>query len=126
MPFRHEWRAAWARYGDAAEGRPTFEALRESANAVLLRIVGDARLPNEIRFDEAVRQQVLRPAIHDHAPRRTATVQTVHEVAPSNGAFPAPTAPHLVTIDRPVFVVSSPRAGSSLLFETLARAPHLY
>ena len=28
--------------------------------------------------------------------------------------------------DRPVFIVSPPRSGSSLLFETLARAPQLY
>ncbi len=61
---------------------------------------------------EAVRQHVLRPALGGEA-----------------GAAAAPAAPRSgvprgeVRLDRPVFVVSSPRSGSSLLFETLARAP---
>jgi hypothetical protein len=34
-------------------------------------------------------------------------------------------APRDPAFDRPVFIVSSPRSGSSLLFETLAKSPHL-
>jgi LPS sulfotransferase NodH len=35
----------------------------------------------------------------------------------------APGAPSVRRIERPVFIVSSPRSGSSLLFETLAKSP---
>src|SRR5439155_16608328 len=41
------------------------------------------------------------------------------------GSRPAPSS-GIATIDRPVFVVSSPRSGSTLLFETLARARGLF
>ena len=40
-------------------------------------------------------------------------------------AAPRPAAP-AVRFDRPVVVLSAPRSGSTLLFETLARAPGLY
>ncbi len=123
VPFRHEWRAAWARYGDRPEGRPTFEALRQGAKRVLERIAGDTRLPNEIRFDEAILQLVLRPALQDvERPKVRTAPRDVTPPGPQAGASPSA----MVTIDRPVFVVSSPRAGSTLLFETLARAPGLY
>lgn len=40
-------------------------------------------------------------------------------------AAPSP-APYRDRFDRPVFIVSTPRSGSTLLFETLARAPGLH
>ncbi len=38
----------------------------------------------------------------------------------------APPAPYRDRIDRPIFIVSTPRSGSTLLFETLAQAPGLH
>jgi uncharacterized protein (TIGR03032 family) len=38
----------------------------------------------------------------------------------------APTLPHTPTFDRPILLVGSPRSGTSLLFETLARSPDLW
>lgn len=43
--------------------------------------------------------------------------------APAAAAAPAPFRDRL---DRPIFIVSTPRSGSTLLFETLALAPGLY
>ena len=42
------------------------------------------------------------------------------------GPEAAPAAPARQLFDRPVFIVSTPRSGSALLFETLALAPRLY
>ena len=44
------------------------------------------------------------------------------------GPAPAPAslAPYRDRFDRPIFIVSTPRSGSTLLFETLAQAPGLY
>jgi uncharacterized protein (TIGR03032 family) len=128
-PLRHEWRATWARFGDAPEGRPVYESLRTEFRSEIARVAGDARLPNHMRFEEAAMQLVVRPSLADEAdlaPRaapRVVTRPTSPAAEPSREA--APSGP-MVTVDRPVFVVSSPRSGSTLLFETLARAPDLY
>jgi hypothetical protein len=107
-PWRHAWRSEWARTGDAPDGWARFAALRAEADRLLIAAAGDAQLPNEVSIVQAVRQHILRPALGPEAEVPTA--------APLGA----------VHIDRPVFVVSSPRSGSSLLFETLARAPGLF
>ncbi|GAB1597057.1 sulfotransferase [Lysobacter claricitrinus] len=45
---------------------------------------------------------------------------------PTAPAPPAPAARSNIRFDRPVIVLSAPRSGSTLLFETLARAPDVY
>ena len=64
------------------------------------------RLRNHVLLSEAIRQIVLRPAVADPGV--------------------VPRAPLASTVTAPIFVVSSPRAGSSLFFETLARSPELF
>lgn len=46
--------------------------------------------------------------------------------APVRAAAPRPAPVPAVCFDRPLVVLSAPRSGSTLLFETLARAPGLY
>jgi len=46
--------------------------------------------------------------------------------APAPAPAPAKPASSASLIERPVFIMSSPRSGSTLLFETLAQAPGLY
>ncbi|HEY0180088.1 MAG TPA: sulfotransferase, partial [Dokdonella sp.] len=46
--------------------------------------------------------------------------------APSAAAAPSPRPARRAEIERPVFIVSPPRSGSSLLFETLSRSPTAY
>lgn len=41
-------------------------------------------------------------------------------------AADSPQAPFRSRFERPIFIISSPRSGSTLLFETLAQAPGLY
>lgn len=41
-------------------------------------------------------------------------------------ATASPAAPYRARFDRPVFIVSTPRSGSTLLFETLGQAPGLH
>ena len=78
---------------------------------------GDARLPNGMlgRSRRSV-QLVLRAALDPDRRRvdRGAASRRRHGDSPSR------------RIDRPVFIVSSPRSGSTLLFETLARARGLF
>ncbi len=122
LQLERAWRSAWARFGDGDDGREHFTALRDRGDAVIAAVAGDVRLPNGVIAIEAIRQHALRVAI---------------DPDPDPGADPGPssTPPTSVRpsasvgvprIDRPVFVVSSPRSGSTLVFETLARARGLF
>jgi uncharacterized protein (TIGR03032 family) len=110
-PLRHEWRAAWARFGDDPEGWGAFDRLREDANRSLLGHEGRHALPNGLDVVQAVRSLVLRPSLDPDAAAL---------------AVGRPGKRRARRIERPVVVVSSPRSGSTLLFETLARAPQLH
>lgn len=103
------WRATWARAGDGPDGWAAFRALVDDADRALLGLAGRHPLDNGLDAVEAVRALVLRPAL---APDVLAAI-----------ARPGPRRP--VRIERPVLIVSPPRSGSTLLFETLARAPGL-
>jgi uncharacterized protein (TIGR03032 family) len=124
-PFRRAWRETWARFGEFSEGVPVYAQLRQQCSDVVEREFAGVCLVNRLEVHAAVLQQLLRPAV-----RSDETVFGAVAGAPSSAAAapatvlsPRPAAP---TIDRPVFIVSSPRSGSSLLFETLARSPGLW
>ena len=113
LGFRRSWRATWARFGAHPDGREHYEALRDQAQQTLAGLdAASAALPNQVTIIEAINQIVLRPALG---------------AAPSPG--PRPQQPPAAAVrrrpirfDRPVFIVSPPRSGSTLLFETLTRA----
>lgn len=116
--LHHAWRAHWALHADAPSGWNGYRALRDEADAVLSETALDLRLPNHLMVAEAIRQLVLRPAL---GPSTTAgaLVAAPASSAPARNAGP-------VRIERPIFVVSPPRSGSTLLFETLARARGIF
>jgi uncharacterized protein (TIGR03032 family) len=114
VPFRRAWRGTWARFGDAPEGWSTFARLRDEANRLLTGHQGRWALPNTLDVVAGIQSLVLRAALD---PDATSVAGT------SSGAARPRRARR---IERPVIVVSSPRSGSTLLFETLARAPELH
>ena len=125
-PFRRAWRESWARFGEFPEGVPVYEQLREKCDEMIRRDFADVTLPNAMELRTAVLQQLLRPALRSDdvvfgAVQTAAPQPPAAQSAPQLSPRPAPP-----WIDRPVFVVSSPRSGSSLLFETLARSPGLW
>ncbi|MES1241471.1 MAG: TIGR03032 family protein [Acidobacteriota bacterium] len=105
--FRRDWRALWARYGEAPEGWPAYRQLLDDLNARLAGYENRLRLPNGAEAVEIVRQMVVRPGLNPELK------------TPS----PPPSRP---LFDRPIFLVCPPRSGSSLLFETLSQAPGLW
>lgn len=111
-PFRRAWRGTWARFGDGPDGWRTFHGLREEASRLLIGHEGRHPLPNGLDVVQAIRSLVLVPALD---PDLSATDRPAQRPARQTRR-----------IERPVIVVSSPRSGSSLLFETLARAPELH
>ena len=118
--FLRNWRSLWARFGDDPTHASEYRAALTSLGNELTSPNRFALLPNGYGIREVVRQQVLIPAV-----KAEGSTKPIGEYAdkPSVG-------PRIVRrptfFDRPVFIVSAPRSGSSLLFETLAQSPDFH
>ena len=117
--FTRHWQALWAQFGEREDGWPEFrraidlfmQQIRELGSQIVLR--------NELTFASTMFTLVAKVA-----------VTRVGETSSSDSATPsaAPSAGARVRgrdaqFERPVIVVSSPRSGSTMLFEAMMRAP---
>lgn len=114
--FVLDWNAIAAQWGDDPRGVAAF-ALRGQAFDALLDKLPKVVLANGTSAAEAIRQHLLRPAIRPVAAPAAAAAS-----ARPTGWRASP----LKRLDRPVFIVCPPRSGSTLMFETLARAKGVY
>jgi len=112
----------WSRYGESREGWPHYRAVLDRFTQELGDYADRIMLRNGAVFLASITLMVLRVALAD----RPMPVRGDEYRAPLHvpGA-PAPSE-RADMFARPVFIVSPPRSGSSLLFETLAKAPNLY
>lgn len=118
--FRRVWRATWAAHGDDPVADDRYLRIRDELDRALLGDEGRHRLENGVDLVEVVRQLVLRPAVAPTARRPTeGAAPAARPASPTGVRSPTP-------ITRPVIIVSPPRSGSTLLFETLSRAPELF
>ena len=146
-PFTREWHALWAKYGDSGEGLAEFRALRDQFRAQLPRYEV-LRLVNGIPLVKAVTAIVTGNLVYSASAMDiesrdqpagmgpTAPAAVKPAVSPPPVALQAVAAPTLQGVgapvrpvpvfERPVIVLSAPRSGSTLLFETMARAPNLF
>ncbi|MFI4970913.1 MAG: sulfotransferase family protein, partial [Lysobacterales bacterium] len=127
--FLAAWSALWAEFGIDPSGWPAYRKALSTyeqwlrANAESLQLINDSLLLNALRI------MIFSVAIRDHAVadggelRQTAAPATPSPPMP----VPGPRAGDGDTqFDRPVFIISPPRSGSTLLFETLANAPGVF
>jgi hypothetical protein len=124
--FIRRWQALWATWGESREGWPAYRVALDEFERELRRSGMQLPLKNQGGVFETIQALVLKVALSDR--QATAEYEPREPVASAGGAGAAP-AVHAVrdrVFDRPVFVLSPPRSGSTLLFETLARAPALY
>ena len=105
--FFDEWRAVWHGHGERRSGWPQYRALLDRFDAALGRF-DQVRLDNGLPAPELMRAALVKPALNPELAERTPEIASRRR------------------IDRPVFIVSSPRAGSTLLFETLAQSPDVF
>ncbi|TAN06064.1 MAG: hypothetical protein EPN36_04955 [Rhodanobacteraceae bacterium] len=115
--FVMDWRTLWFRYGADPEGLSEFRRVLTEFLARMQRVGGDILLNNHTQLASAFNGllgQAVRGAgdacVGEEA-ARTSPLRTLVKVRPN------------CEFDRPVFIVSPPRSGSSLLFETLAQSP---
>ncbi|WP_395646094.1 sulfotransferase [Terricaulis sp.] len=125
MQFLHNWRALWSTFGESREGWPRYRAALEAFKADLQAVRAERlRLRNTSAFAVAMFNIVINPALADHM-RDTGVGEQREDPAAAAPRRALPREPDPV-FDRPVLIVSPPRSGSSLLFETLAQAPGVY
>lgn len=135
--LRVNWHALWAQHGDDDAARPAYAALLERTWSTLEAAgVDSLAMKNRMPLAKCLRALIFESALAASG----AAMDTDSREGPDVGEAPGvpqraaapPTAPAIVAsqsrdpqFDRPVFIVSSPRSGSTLLFETLSNAPGL-
>lgn len=106
--LRNEWKMLWHSRGPCEESIPVFAALLARVSSDIFAMVP----PNmQMGSNGSSARQVLESIF-------TAMLRAPKE-APARMLSPS-------RIDRPVFIVSAPRSGSTLLFERLARSEDLW
>ncbi|MEO8849728.1 MAG: sulfotransferase [Casimicrobiaceae bacterium] len=151
-PVFGDWRALWAQFGDRADGWPHYTRLRERIVAIADANANRVMLPNKMDLASLLKVSLAPALMNTHLaasngtagsnsiPRsadaaqipdldqskpqasRKLSVQWGVQVLSRQQAAPLATA----RLVRPLIIVSAPRAGSTLLFETLVCAPDLY
>jgi hypothetical protein len=122
--FTDNWAALWARYGTDDEGLPVYSQLLQHVREGMKAIDGQGiALDNATPLYQALDQLIFAMCLA--APRTEA-----NHAAARKPATPSAAARSEASVrdrfDRPIFIVSTPRSGSTLLFETLQQAPGLY
>ncbi len=110
--FANEWRGLWAAVGAEQAVWPNYKRLIDYTLHELDRLSADSVL---IPSNEAPLLDVAQAHL---MPLLSSVAHTGEQ-----GGAPGIRVPHF---DRPVIIVSAPRSGSTLLFETLARLPGLW
>ncbi len=140
--LRVNWHALWAQSGDDGAVQPQYAALlTRTWERVAALGADEVPLRNGMPLGLCLRTLIFNSALSiageamDADERNRPGVQTARPVSP--GAAPSAVRPAATPasrstggtrtdrdplFDRPVFIVSSPRSGSSLLFETLSGA----
>lgn len=140
--FIDAWAATWARFGADEAGRSDYERLLQQVRTDVAALgVGNLEMPNQVPFSRMLEQLIFlmavaqpnsRVARADNAPRSASrSMETGESVAVSGSVTSTPRQAPLsnnfrARFDRPIIVVSTPRSGSTLLYETLEQAPGLY
>lgn len=115
--FVLDWRTSWFRFGSDPAGLPEFRRILDEFLAGMRRLGGELRLKNQAQFASAV-NGLLGQAIRggDGAGASEEATRAPRAKTSTTGIEPD------YPFDRPVFIVSPPRSGSSLFFETLAQS----
>ncbi len=125
--FLGAWSALWSEFGAAEAGWPAYRKALTTYEQWLFANANDVLLINESRFANALRIMVLSMALSDKKLDDGDELRQTTVALPNAPSVPGPRATSSESqFDRPVFIMSPPRSGSTLLFETLAQARGVY
>ena len=115
LTFVRDWHGLWSACGASRDGWSRYRALLDTARRDLLALgASEIVLTNTIGLMQTLDAWIFQVALAD---RRSNADPEIRQ-RPRAGRDPV--------FDRPVFIVSPPRSGSTMLFETMARAPRLF
>jgi len=117
--FVRRWQTLWAIHGEARSGFGEYRQVLDDFMHELDRFREYLVLRNGVRLYGAISIMVIQAALADGRESVAGEPRTPLANAPSASVPDA-------KFDRPVFIVSPPRSGSTLLFETLAKAPEVF
>ena len=121
--FLGAWSALWSEFGTAEAGWPAYRKALTTYEQWLRGNAMDLPLLNESRLVNALSIMVLSMALSDQKRADGDELRQTTVALPDAPSIPGPRPTNTETqFDRPVFIMSPPRSGSTLLFETLAQA----
>lgn len=150
LRLHQQWHNLWTAHGDTESGWEAYRTTMEAFDRALPGIADHLVLKNGVPMVEALRQSIVRPALNPEvlakAGAGAAPAASISSVQPAQRAtqpFTPPVPAPAVAIEAsksmepethvlsspliaPVFIVSAPRAGSTMLFELLARSPEVW
>ncbi len=115
LRFLRRWQAQWTAHGEADAARQRYQAILDEFVGDVRRLGRNIALRNEVSLSDAMQAMVTKAALSGGRFAPAAKSATTRSAAATHMGRDE-------EFDRPVFIVSSPRSGSTLLFETLARA----
>jgi Sulfotransferase family/Aspartyl/Asparaginyl beta-hydroxylase len=123
--FLGAWQALWSEFGTDPAGWPAYRQALDTYEQWLGHSAASLQLINDASLLHVLRLMVFSVAISDsnRAPGAGELRQTATPAIPVPRVAQKERDP---LFDRPVFIMSPPRSGSTLLFETLAKAPNLF
>ncbi|HJU27140.1 MAG TPA: aspartyl/asparaginyl beta-hydroxylase domain-containing protein, partial [Rhodanobacteraceae bacterium] len=125
--FLAAWQVLWAEFGESREGWPAYRAERDAFAAAVRASSRGMFLVNGMGWMETVRAMVLKYAVSDlDVSGEAAPDEFLGAPAAESPSSRVPQSGRDPEFDRPIFIISPPRSGSTLLFETLERARGLY
>jgi len=125
LKFSRRWHSLWACYGESREGWPRYrDALDAFSREIASLRVDMMPLANGIVLGDALSSWIIEAALADR--RLDADPEIRRHTSPPQASYAAPVTGPSPTFDRPVFIVSPPRSGSTMLFETLSTARNVF
>ncbi len=126
--FARDWHGLWSAYGVRRDGWPRYRSLLDrTIQRVIAAGANEVVLRNRVVLMEALVAWVFESALADRRTHADPETRRDPSRQPSVAAAPAIVANvGDALFDRPIFIVSPPRSGSTVLFETLAQSPGVY
>lgn len=131
--LRNQWYPLWAAHGERESGWPAYRAAIDEFMQEMRRVGGQIVLKNEMLFAGSMLAQVGKMAVvlQSAAADAIRAPDEARVVAPAATTISTPVTRSAATpidaqFERPIFVVSSPRSGSTMLFEALAQARDVF
>jgi hypothetical protein len=124
IDFCRDWRSLWSLHGDAPGAKSKYEHLVEFVQRQI-RLLPPVRVASTgYSAQNVLNARLIAQLFGGPGGRRKEAAE--FNVSAATSVQPARAASELPAIERPIIILSAPRAGSTLLFETLAQAAGIY